>query len=247
MRATEKIALLKKISETLNEKYNETEIIIFLNHFNIKAERSPDRYGYDDFIEAFGNYKGYLTVLLSGESVEKIIQVAEELEISTINLTTTPPRNWEETEEIKAFISHSSKNKNLATSLKKALKPFNIDCFVAHEDTVPSLEWQTEIDKALKTMDFFISLHTEDFDESIWCQQEIGYACSRNVKVIPIKFSSDPIGFIGKIQALIRRDKQKATDMAPEIINLLKDDERTKYLFEEEIVEEEFLEDEIPF
>ncbi len=122
--------------------------------------------------------------------------------------------------------------KKLQKKLKEALKPYYIDCFVAHEDIYPSSEWQIEIYKALQTMDAFISIHLEGFNDSIWCQQEIGAAIIRDIKIIPVKFDGkeDPKGFIGKIQGLTRLGKDR-NDLAKEIVSIIKQDPKTKDLY----------------
>jgi len=51
-------------------------------------------------------------------------------------------------------------------------------------------------------MDAFVALLTEDFHESSWTDQEVGYALARGVPMIAVKLGSDPYGFIDEFQAL---------------------------------------------
>ena len=97
---------------------------------------------------------------------------------------------------------------------------------------MPTLEWQVEIIKALNTMDVFISLHCENFKNSVWCQQEIGIAYAKNIKIIPIKFDGkeDPCGFISKIQGLHRRKKDRNA-LAKEIVAIIKESSMTKEVY----------------
>lgn len=104
--------------------------------------------------------------------------------------------------------------------------PYGILGFVAHEDIHPTLEWQSEIERALHTMDAFIAVHTLGFSASFWTQQEVGFAVGRGVKVISFKMGEDPTGFISKQQALARRDRS-AEAIAEEIDSLLSEDART--------------------
>ena len=83
-----------------------------------------------------------------------------------------------------------------------------------------------EIERALHTMDGFIAIHTAGFSQSIWTQQEVGFALGRGTKVISFKMGEDPTGFISKQQALARRDRT-AEDIAKEIDALLSEDART--------------------
>jgi hypothetical protein len=51
-------------------------------------------------------------------------------------------------------------------------------------------------------MDAFVALMTDNFHESDWTDQEVGFAFARGVPMIAVKFGRDPYGFIGKFQAL---------------------------------------------
>jgi hypothetical protein len=112
----------------------------------------------------------------------------------------------------KIFISHKAEDKKLASSLKENLKAYDLSCFVAHQDIVPTKEWQAEIESALQSADGLVALMTEKFSESDWTDQEIGFAYSRNIPIIPVRLGRDPYGFIGKIQGLncdIEKEYQK--------------------------------------
>lgn len=236
MKALEKINLVENIATELQQKFTFDVIDSFLNEFNVSDVSRGD----------YISKKVYVRNRLKGVNVSELKKIADELSIDTQNLIKTPPRNWEETSTVKAFISHTSKDKQYATKTRDALKTYNIDCFVAHEDIKPSEEWQEEITKALNTMDFFISIHTKGFSNSLWCQQEIGFAVARGIKIIPIKFEEDPMGFIGKIQALIR-GKKDAKQIADDIIGILKNSDLTKELYEGKIKPNDAAWGEIPF
>ncbi|WP_321430127.1 toll/interleukin-1 receptor domain-containing protein [uncultured Methanolobus sp.] len=102
----------------------------------------------------------------------------------------------------KLFLSHKSEVKKETGTLKEILKMYGISCFVAHEDIEPTNEWQEEIEKALASMDGFVALLTENFHESNWTDQEVGFAFGRGIPIIALKLERDPYGFIGKFQAL---------------------------------------------
>lgn len=127
----------------------------------------------------------------------------------------------------RVFLSHKSEVKVETAELKKALQPFGVACFVAHEDIYPTKEWQSEIESALTTMDAFVALLTKGFHDSLWTDQEVGYALGRGVSVIALKLGKDPYGFIGKFQAL-----SSTWETAPlGILNLLFQDERMVYAY----------------
>lgn len=236
MRVTEKLRLIENIALELQSRYTFDEVDTFLAEFDVNDEFNP----------RVNSKRVYAQDRLKGVPTREIRKIAQELDLDTVNIIRDPPKNWANSTTVKAFISHTSEDKVNAKRLRDALKKFNIDGFVAHEDIKPSEEWQEEIRKALHTMDFFVSMHTKGFSKKIWCQQEVGFATARNVKMIPIKFDEDPEGFIAKIQALLRSHKT-AKDVAFEIINILKDDDKTKELYSEKIEPSIIESDEIPF
>ena len=103
---------------------------------------------------------------------------------------------------VRAFISHIAEDKKLATDMKNELANYGIASFVAHEDIEPMEEWETEIKRALLSMDLLIALLTEKFSDSKWTDQEIGAAFGRGIPVIPIRIGKDPYGLIGRYQAI---------------------------------------------
>jgi hypothetical protein len=164
--------------------------------------------------EEFGVFEGYKLSDQSGPSRDATIE-------------SSASENWRDTKGLRLFISHISADKDKATRLKSCLLGYGIDAFVAHEDIEPTLEWQSEIEKALGTMDAFIAIHTVGFSKSIWTQQEIGYAVGRGIKIISLQMGEDPTGFISKHQALARRNRT-AEIIAAEIDKILARDARTK-------------------
>lgn len=102
---------------------------------------------------------------------------------------------------LRIFISHSSAQKDEAALLKNQLSTWGAGAFVAHEDITPSQLWETEILRALASMDAMVLLATTDSRPSLWCNQELGFALARGVPVLPVRMTADPPGFVGKIQA----------------------------------------------
>jgi hypothetical protein len=100
------------------------------------------------------------------------------------------------------FLSHKSEVKKETAELKDSLRVFGISCFVAHDDIHPTKEWQDEIENALGSMDGFVALMTEGFHDSLWTDQEVGFAVARGVPIVAARLGKDPYGFIGKFQAL---------------------------------------------
>jgi hypothetical protein len=104
---------------------------------------------------------------------------------------------------LKLFISHRDKHKQAAHALAGLLLPYGISCFVAHDNIEPTEKWRHEIEKALRSMDAFLALLTDDFSGGNWTNQEVGFAIARGVPIIPLKVSSlNPYGFMEIYQGL---------------------------------------------
>ena len=101
---------------------------------------------------------------------------------------------------LRLFLSHVSAHKVAVSKLKLEFRKFGISSFVAHEDIEPTLEWQREIELALRSMRALVALLTPDFHESKWTDQEAGFALGKGVLVIPVRLGLDPYGLIGKLQ-----------------------------------------------
>ena len=118
----------------------------------------------------------------------------------------------------RVFLSHKAEVKKETSGLKDKLKLYGISCFVAHEDIHPTKEWQNEIENALHTMDSFVALLTDGFHDSLWTDQEVGFAFGRGVPIISVKLGKDPYGFIGKFQALSCSWDKAPTEIAKILI-----------------------------
>ncbi|MBU6339497.1 MAG: TIR domain-containing protein [Rickettsiales bacterium] len=236
MKSLEKINLVRNIVNEIESKnYSYDEKIFILETNSIQLHHHDDYNSSVDFNNSF--------LKASDKSLRDI---AEELSISS-NLSgfrNNFPKSWINTNDLKIFISHSSKDRNSANNLREALKPYKINCFVAHQDITPSSEWEVEIEKALDTMDCFISLITADFNQSVWCQQEFGYAMSRKIHIIPISLKGiTPDGFAKKIQYA---PALKLEEMTSLIIKTIRDSRKIGELYNQ-INPLKPKDDEIPF
>jgi len=104
--------------------------------------------------------------------------------------------------KLRVFLSHKAEHKVETAKIQEELAEYGISSFVAHNDIEPTREWQTEIENALHTMDVLVALLTENFQQSNWTDQEIGFALGRKKQVIAVRMGTDPYGFIGRYQAV---------------------------------------------
>jgi hypothetical protein len=118
------------------------------------------------------------------------------------------------------FLSHVSLHKVDLAKIKTELRLHGISAFIAHEDIKPSLEWQNEIELALRSMHALAALLTPEFHTSEWTDQEVGFALGRGVLVVPIGLGLIPYGFIGKVQGM-RSSLEQPSRLANQLFSTL--------------------------
>ena len=136
---------------------------------------------------------------------------------------------------LRLFLSHVAAHKEAVSELRRALRMYGVSGFVAHEDIEPTLEWQSEIELALRSMHAMAVLLTPEFHESKWTDQETGVAVGRGVLVVPVRLPLDPYGFIAKHQGL-RGDLSKPALLASALVDILGKRERTADTMREALV-----------
>lgn len=145
-----------------------------------------------------------------------ILQVGQQFAPSEIEIRRLWPDN-----KLRLFLSHLSEYKRPVSKLKVELGFRGVAAFVAHEAIQPSLEWQREIELALCSMHALVALITPDFHESIWTDQEVGWALGRGITVVPVRLRrKNPYGFIGKVQG-ITGSLENPEDLANAIVGSL--------------------------
>lgn len=146
---------------------------------------------------------------------QKSMPMKSHVQIDPDNLSFWKP------DHIRLFISHRDKYKNEAQNLASKLEKYGVSAFVAHDTIEPMTTWQEEIMKGLQTMEVMLAFITDDFAESSWTNQEIGFALGRNIPIISLKLENEnPSGFIQIKQALKGNLTNLATSV-PEIYNLI--------------------------
>jgi len=109
--------------------------------------------------------------------------------------------DWD-ADHFRLFLCHVAAEKKSAAKVRKALVPYGITGFVAHDSIEPTTEWQNVIEYALSTCDALAALLTPRFQQSKWTDQEVGMCLGLNKLVIPVRLGIDPYGFIAKYQGL---------------------------------------------
>lgn len=150
---------------------------------------------------------------------------------------------------LRLFLSHRDRYKSSARELAEALEPYGVSVFVAHDAIKPMKEWQREILNGLMTMEVMLVLLTDDFHESHWTNQEIGFALAKGTPIICVKVGTiDPKGFIGSRQAL-KSSLEEIFDVASQVhralINEIGQEGRLKEILIEAFVSSENYDDTI--
>lgn len=166
-----------------------------------------------------GDKAAYVIDMISGANDAALLDLAKHLGTASELEPITNPTFWSPN-DARVFISHVSTIKEKTSLLKSALLEYGIHGFVAHADIEPTKEWQDEIEAALSSMDALVALLSPGFNESKWCDQEVGVAIGRRVPIVPVRIDLDPYGLFGKYQAIQGKGKNPS-EVAPLIFSAL--------------------------
>jgi hypothetical protein len=75
-----------------------------------------------------------------------------------------------------------------------------VNGFVAHTEIESGEIWESEIKRELDNCAAFVALLHKGFSLRPYCNQEIGWASSRRIPILPINFGENPQGMIASIQ-----------------------------------------------
>jgi TIR domain/Domain of unknown function (DUF4384) len=89
-----------------------------------------------------------------------------------------------------AFISHSSKDVELAESLLAALEQRGINCWIAPRDVPPGASYAEAILNAIQTASALVLVHTEHSTTSQHVLREVERAVKHRINIIPVRFDT---------------------------------------------------------
>jgi hypothetical protein len=101
----------------------------------------------------------------------------------------------------RVFISYSHKDQNLAGRLTKHLRSQGLFPITDHEIRVGEA-FSEEIREMIECAHVFMPLVTENANERLWVQQEIGHAAALHVPVCPVAIGDLPSGMAEHIQGI---------------------------------------------
>lgn len=85
------------------------------------------------------------------------------------------------------FISHSSKDKEIADKMCEALEAKGLKCWIAPRDITPGSEWAVAISDAIATIKVMVVIYSANSAASTQVPKELGLADKRNKFIIPYK------------------------------------------------------------
>lgn len=85
------------------------------------------------------------------------------------------------------FISHSSKDKEIADKLCQAMEEKGLKCWIAPRDIVPGTEWAVSISDAISDIGAMVVIYSENSAASTQVPKEIGLADKRGKFIVPYK------------------------------------------------------------
>ena len=103
------------------------------------------------------------------------------------------------------FVSHSSRDADVAMRIVAFLEQNQIPCWVAPRDITPGSSYPAQIVDAIRNCDGCILVSSETINNSPHINSEVARAFDMNKKIYPfliekMKFSDDYIYYIGQIQ-----------------------------------------------
>ncbi len=85
------------------------------------------------------------------------------------------------------FISHSSKDKEIAEKMCEALESKGLKCWIAPRDITPGTEWAVAISDAIATIKVMVVIYSTNSAESTQVPKELGLADKRGKFIVPYK------------------------------------------------------------
>lgn len=105
---------------------------------------------------------------------------------------------------IRVFLSHKWGDAEWVASVRDNLAKYGITAFVAHKDITPSKQWREVIKSGLRSCHMMVAVLHEDFHNSQWCDQEVGWALGRGIPIATLRrtleFERGADGFLEEFQ-----------------------------------------------
>ena len=115
-------------------------------------------------------------------------------------------------DDIRVFISYSSKDSAMAGSLSTVLNTLRVKTFLAHDDINVGAQWKDAVRKGICECDMLVALVTPNFRRSEYTDQEVGAAWGLGKPLLPVLVDREaPAGFITERQGMEYNSKNPPT------------------------------------
>jgi len=91
------------------------------------------------------------------------------------------------------FISHSSKDKNVADAVVAALEAAGISCWVAPRDIAPGMDWGEAIVRGIAECKLMVLVYSSSSNRSPQVKREVERAVARNKALVPLRIEDVPL------------------------------------------------------
>lgn len=128
--------------------------------------------------------------------------------------------------EKRIFISHSSKDHEVAQSICDALEENGLKCWIAPRDIPYGTQWAGEISKAIENSSAFLFLSSGSSNASPQVSREIQLAIENSVPIIPIRLDGSQYSdankyYLATIHCMIEYDAAKTHKLVSDIMAAL--------------------------
>jgi TolB-like protein/Flp pilus assembly protein TadD len=88
---------------------------------------------------------------------------------------------------VKVFISHSSKDREIADAICRHLEAMGVSCWIAPRDLEPGADWTEGILQGIASSRLFVLVFSGHANDSEHVHREVGRACSLHLPVLPFR------------------------------------------------------------
>lgn len=214
-----KIALLRNVVSVLSER-ELTDVNLLMHEMDLQPVNSDEwessrGTGYSNTRRASALLNRIEN--LSRNAVEKLASAVNELFGTTVD-----EHKESEPTSLSLFASYADAQKDFVSQVSNELGEWGISLFVAHQSIEPGKEWPNEIEQALNTCDAGLIFLQNGFEDSEWCNQEVGWLLGRGIPCYTLKFQeNNPQGLLGLKQAFTIKPGTTAPKIGNRIIKWL--------------------------
>lgn len=128
--------------------------------------------------------------------------------------------------EKRIFISHSSKDHEVASKICEALEENGLKCWIAPRDIPYGTQWAGEISKAIENSSAFLFLSSGSSNASEQVSREIQLAIENSLTIIPIRLDGTQYSdankyYLATIHCMIEYDAAKTHKLVEDIMEAL--------------------------